>query len=212
MSKRKFITIDFLIMLFITLLIEVGLYYYARSVDISTSGITITFVVNIYIMMSLLVMFRWNKLGILFNLITTIVYLLISLVIDPVKEYEFLEIIKTSIVYLSGVLFFGLNIFWFKKVKKEKITKSAGLTLLYVLSGFLLVTLGRTIAASIELVLDKETFNIIGIFLAHFSNELLNLVLALIAFLILRKQKDIMQDMNDYLLQLAKLQNMANKQ
>ena len=164
-------------MLFITLLIEVGLYYYARSVDISTSGITITFVVNIYIMMSLLVMFRWNKLGILFNLITTIVYLLISLVIDPVKEYEFLEIIKTSIVYLSGVLFFGLNIFWFKKVKKEKITKSAGLTLLYVLSGFLLVTLGRTIAASIELVLDKETFNIIGIFLAHFSNELLNLVL-----------------------------------
>ena len=83
-------------MLFITLLIEVGLYYYARSVDISTSGITITFVVNIYIMMSLLVMFRWNKLGILFNLITTIVYLLISLVIDPVKEYEFLEIIKTE--------------------------------------------------------------------------------------------------------------------
>lgn len=212
MSKRKFITIDFLIMLFITLLIEVGLYYYARSVDISTSGITITFVVNIYIMMSLLVMFRWNKLGILFNLITTIVYLLISLVIDPVKEYEFLEIIKTAIVYLSGVLFFGLNIFWFKKVKKEKITKSAGFTLLYVLSGFLLVALGRTIAASIELVLDKETFNIIGIFLAHFSNELLNLVLALIAFLILRKQKDIMQDMNDYLLQLAELQNRANKQ
>ena len=199
-------------MLLVTLLIEIGLYYYARSVDIATSGITITFVVNIYIMMSLLVMFRWNKLGILFNLITTIVYLLISLIIDPVKEYGAIEIVKTSIVYLAGVLFFGFNIIWFKKVKKEKIKKSAGFTLLYVLSGFLLVALGRTIAASIELVIDQETFNIFGIFLAHLSNELLNLVLALIAFLILRRQKDIMQDMNDYLLQLAQLQNRVNKQ
>ena len=211
MSKRKFITIDFLIMLFITLLIEVGLYYYARSVDINTSGITITFVVNIYIMMSLLVMFRWNKLGILFNLITTIVYLLISLVIDPVKEYEFLEIIKTSIVYLSGVLFFGLNIFWFKIVDKKRITKSIGLTLLYVLSGFLLVIIGRTVAATIELIIDRATFNVLGIFLVHFSNELLNLVLGLLAFMVLRNQKEIMLDMNDYLLQLAEAQAKVNQ-
>lgn len=211
MSKRKFVTIDFLIMLIITLVIEIGLYYYAKSVDINTSGITITFVVNIYIMMSLLVMFRWNKLGILFNLITTIVYLLISLFIAPIRDYEEIEIIKTSIVYLAGVAFFGLNLLWFKIVDKKRITKSIGLTLLYVLSGFLLVIIGRTVAATIELIIDQATFNVLGIFLVHFSNELLNLVLGLVAFMVLRNQKEIMLDMNDYLLQLAEAQAKVNQ-
>lgn len=210
MSKRKFITIDFIFMLIITLVIEVGLYIYAKSIDINAVGFTITFVVNLYIMMSLLVMYRWNKLGILFNLITTIAYILISMVFDSSSNYEIKEIIDTSIVYLSGVLMFGFNIFWFKIVDKKKIVKNAGFTLLYVFSGFLLVTLGRGIAASIQLLIAHESFNFLSILLVHISNELLNLVVAIIAFLILRKQKDILQDMNEYLIQLAKAKENVN--
>lgn len=199
-------------MLIITLVIEIGLYYYAKSVDINTSGITITFVVNIYILMSLLVMFRWNKLGILFNLITTVTYLLISLIIAPVKEYQISEIINTSIVYLSGVVLFGLNMLWFKIVDKNTIPKKIGLTSLYVLSGFLLVVLGRSIAAIILLLIEQATFNVLSILLVHLSNELLNMVLGIMIFMVLRNQKEIMLDMNDYLLQLAKKRELANKQ
>lgn len=212
MSKRKFITIDFIIMLIITLVIEIGLYYYAKSVDINTSGITITFVVNIYILMSLLVMFRWNKLGILFNLITTIAYLLISLVISPTREYEIMDIVNTSIVYLSGVLLFGFNMVWFKAVDKKKIPKKIGLTILYVLSGFLLVVFGRSIAAIIQLLIEQATFNVFNILLVHLANELLNIILGIFVFLVLRNQKEIMLDMNDYLLQLAENKAKANKQ
>lgn len=212
MSKRKFITIDFIIMLIITSVIEIGMYYYAKSVDINTVGITITFVVNIYILMSLLVMFRWNKLGILFNLITTIIYLLISLIISPTKEYEIMEIVNTSIVYLSGVLLFGLNLLWFKLVDKKRIPQKPSLTILYVLSGFLLVIFGRSIAAIIQLIIEQATFNVFNILLVHLANEMLNIVLAIVVFLVLRKQKEIMLDMNDYLLQLAEAKAMANKQ
>lgn len=212
MSKRKFITIDFIIMLIITLVIEIGLYYYAKSVDINTSGITVTFVVNIYILMSLLVMFRWNKLGILFNLITTIAYLLISLVISPTREYEIMDIVNTSIVYLSGVLFFGFNMVWFKIVDKKMIPKKIGLTILYTVSGFLLVVLGRSIAATIQLLIEQATFNVFNILLVHLANELLNIILGIFVFLVLRNQKEIMLDMNDYLLQLAENKAKANKQ
>ena len=83
--------------------------------------------------------------------------------------------------------------------------------MLYVLSGFLLVIIGRTVAATIELIIDQATFNVLGIFLVHLSNELLNLVLGLVAFMVLRNQKEIMLDMNDYLLQLAEAQAKVNQ-
>lgn len=211
MNKNKFIAIDIGMMFFITIAIEVGLYIFAKNIDIFQSGFTLTFVVNLYLSISLLVMYRWNKLGVLFAFLSTIVYLLISLVILPVKTYTSIEIFETCLVYFGGVLFFGLNLIWFKIIDKEKLRSRKTWTILYVITGFILAVLGRSLVASIIQLVQQIEFNPVSIFLVHLSHEMLNIVFGIVMFLLIRNQKELFVDMNTYLLYMARKREEINK-
>ena len=211
MNKNKFIAIDVGMMFFITIAIEVGLYIFAKNIDIFQSGFTLTFVVNLYLSISLLVMYRWNKLGVLFAFLSTIVYLLISLVILPVKTYTSIEIFETCLVYFGGVLFFGLNLIWFKIIDKEKLRSRKTWTILYVITGFILAVLGRSLVASIIQLVQQIEFNPVSIFLVHLSHEMLNIVFGIVMFLLIRNQKELFVDMNTYLLDMARKREEINK-
>ncbi len=211
MNKNKFIAIDIGMMFFITIAIEVGLYIFAKNIDIFQSGFTLTFVVNLYLSISLLVMYRWNKLGVLFAFLSTIVYLLISLVILPVKTYTSIEIFETCLVYFGGVLFFGLNLIWFKIIDKEKLRSRKTWTILYVITGFILAVLGRSLVASIIQLVQQIEFNPVSIFLVHLSHEMLNIVFGIVMFLLIRNQKELFVDMNTYLLDMARKREEINK-
>lgn len=210
MNKNKFIAIDIGMMLFLTAAIEVGLYFFAKGIDITTQGYTLTFVVNIYVTMSLLVLYRWNKIGILFNFIMTVIYLLVSLVIAPIEIYTFDDIWQKCLIYLGGVLSFSLTLLLFKKVEKEKIKNKKILTALYVITGYLCIVIGRALVAVVIGLFTKDNVEVLGIFGAHLSMEMLNIVFGILIMFVLRGQKDIFIDMNSYLLAIQKQKEILN--
>lgn len=136
--------------------------------------------ISLFISMSLIVMMRWNAWSVITILIGTIAYCLTNQ-----------GILKNYVIYLVGNLFILLNLLWFIKGKK-KFQKNY-VVLLYVVTGYLNIEIGRSLIA---LFYDAPFFST---FIGFLGTDLLNFLLALLIVFIVRKQDGVFEDQFSYL-------------
>lgn len=181
MKKKTFRLIDICFLTGITIIID--LVAFLMSQNANDSEVVLTYYISFYVTMGLLIMFRWNIYGYLASIVMTLAYCIISSA-SPTQYF----------VYLIGAIFMGINLIWFTKGFKNKLQNNFGLLVLYIISGFLLALLGRTIAG---LIVTSHFY-----FLGFASQEGLNLLMCFIIFLVSKKQNGLLVDMNEYLVSL----------
>jgi hypothetical protein len=136
------------------------------------------YTVSLFFTIALIVMMRWGAWSVITVIAGALTYCLVN---QAVWE--------NYLVYLGGALFLLFNLFWFL-LGKEKI-RQGYYTFLYVLSGFLLVELGRSLIALI--VYGK--FPLIG----YLGTDVLTLALTILIIHLVRKQSGLFEDQIAYL-------------
>jgi hypothetical protein len=139
--------------------------------------------VSLFLTIALILIMRWGFWSI-FTIITgAIIYC-----------YAIGATVDNYLVYIGGNLFILFNLFWFT-LGKERIQKGA-LTLLYVLSGFVLVELGRSLIASFL------GFPFFPTLIGFLGSDVLSALLALLIIMITRKQNGLFEDQIAYLIRV----------
>lgn len=136
--------------------------------------------ISLFFTMSLIVLMRWNAWSIVTIFIGTVVYCWQN-------QGDF----QNYVIYIVGNLFIVFNLLWFRKGKHQ--FKKSYIVLFYVLSGYFLVEIGRSLVA---LFFDAPFF---PTFIAFLGTDLLNLLLALLSVFIVRKQDGVFEDQITYL-------------
>ncbi len=146
-----------------------------------------TFTVSVMLLVSLVVVIRWNWIGMIFPIADGAIYC--WLLGATGKQFG---------VYLIGNAFVALVWLLFLVIPKEKITGSWLLTILYAVLGYLLLVLGRAVAGAIF------GFGFGATFVGTLGGELLNFCFALAGLLILRKLDGMLADQKQYLIKAEK--------
>lgn len=149
------------------------------------------FAVSLMFTVSLIVLVRWNFLAAIFTVSHGVVYCAFLSVFQTVGYEEY-------IIYAVGNSFLLLSWFIFKIIPKEKLFSKWYLTLIYPLTAFVLVLLGRTLVATCFGVGFVEALG------SYFFTESLNIVFAIIALLILRRFDGMLEDQKTYLKRVAR--------
>jgi branched-subunit amino acid transport protein AzlD len=136
--------------------------------------------ISLFIAISLIVMMRWGVWSIISIIAGAISYCLVN---DAVFE--------NYIIYIFGNLFILINLFWFL-LGKDRIRKGYW-TVLFVLSGYVLVEIGRSLVA----VFFGGKF--IPTLIGFLGTDLINALLALLIIIITRKQNGLFEDQISYL-------------
>ena len=135
----------------------------------------------------LICMMRWNGLAFFMPIVSGVVYCY-SIKSATLDNY---------LIYTIGNMFVLINLVWFLK-GKEKIRNSLPLSIVYTVTGFLLVALGRTIVATI---LGND---FLGVLIGFLGAESINLVLAGFIIAIARLQNGLFIDQILYLKNIQK--------
>ena len=172
--------LDIILFTAISCALEAIIYFAAKRFE------SATFIVNFYLTLSLLLIYRWNLFGWIGSLLLTLGFCLIN-----GASWQ------SYIIYLGGTFALGLILVYFKKFGKHQIVKTVGGTLLYGIAGFSIVIITRSLIAFAfyQSILDN--------FLTQAAMEGLNLAIGIIILLICRKQNGLFEDMNDYLARIA---------
>ncbi len=145
-----------------------------------------TFIVNFYLTLSLLLIYRWNLFGWIGSFLLTLGFCLIN-----GASWQ------SYIIYLGGTIALGALLLYFAKFDKRLIVKTVKGTLLYGIAGFSIVIITRSLIA---FAFDQSMLDNL---LTQAAMEALNLAIGLIILLICRKQNGLFEDMNDYLVRIA---------
>lgn len=145
------------------------------------------FSISVMSLVTLIVLIRWNWLGVLFPVADGLIYCWMN----GAEGWQFAT-------YAIGNAFICLVWLAFLVIPKEKITSSWILTILYAAVGFILYVLGR---ALIALFFGK---NFGEIFVGMLTAEALNLAFAVLGLLILRKLDGMLVDQKKYLFKVQK--------
>lgn len=105
---------------------------------------------------------------------------------------------KVYLVYMLGNSVIAANLFWFKKVGKDKIRENTWIIVLYVASGYILMNLGRSVFAFL-LGYEKLIANMVR----YFTTDALSAVMAVVIILVARRQDGVFEDQMDYLIRQA---------
>lgn len=140
------------------------------------------FSLSISLPIILICMMRWNHRCFILPILSGVVFCL-TIGNATVENY---------VIYSVGNLFILFNLIWFK-LPKEKITQSSLLTILYTVSGYVLMCLGRSV---VSIFFDK---NFLDVFIAFLGTGFINLVLASFIVLIARIQPGMFKDQITYL-------------
>ncbi len=94
-----------------------------------------------------------------------------------------------------GYLMLLIDLLYFLKPGKKAVETNTGFAILYVVSGFLLAAVGKTLcyAGSADFLIYLQLFLLY---------DLLNMVIGIGVFLMARKQRDLVTDMNEYLVKI----------
>ena len=149
------------------------------------------FSVSLMFTVSLIVLVRWNFLAAIFPVLHGVLYCAFLSVFQTVGYEEY-------IIYAVGNSFLLLSWFIFKLIPKQKLFSKWYLTLIYPAVAFVLVLLGRTLAA---MCFGTDFVEALG---AYFFTESLNIVFAVIALLILRRADGMLEDQKTYLKRVAR--------
>lgn len=95
-------------------------------------------------------------------------------------------------IYVLGNSLSLLALVWFRAVEKERIRKSAFLTVFFTVSVYLLLQVGRWL---VSLCFGGSVWNIAG----YISSDIISLLFAAVIMLLLRKTDGIIEDQKAYL-------------
>lgn len=134
--------------------------------------------ISLFLTIALIVMMRWGAWSVITIIAGVLTYCLANQAVW-----------SNYVVYLGGALFLLFNLFWFL-LGKEKI-RQGYFPFLYVLSGFLLLELGRSLIT----IIITNKFPLIG----FLGTDVLNFLLTLLIIYIVRKQNGLFEDQIAYL-------------
>lgn len=145
------------------------------------------FSLSISLPIILICMMRWNYRSFILPILSGVVYCL-TIGNATIDNY---------VIYSIGNLFILLNLIWFK-LGKDKIRSSGLLTILYTISGFILMCLGRSV---VSIFFDGKFLSVLIGFL---GTGFINLLLACFVIMIARIQPGIFVDQITYLKEVQK--------
>lgn len=139
------------------------------------------FSLSLFLSLTLICMMRWNYLSLILAIICGGVYCFAN--DGSVNNY---------LIYIFGNAFLLLNLLWFIKGKK-KIKDKLALTVMFIITGYLSICLGRSL---VSMILGESFFPVL---LGFLGTETINLVLTLFVVLIARRQKGLFTDQIEYI-------------
>ena len=182
MSKVQFKLLDLFFFSFIGALLEcLNLWAFSQF-----SGM---YYVSFAVVLGLIAMVRWDWAGVVVTLITGAASVVFDIATGESVGIEW--ILANTIGYLPLLL----NVFWFKGMKRKPGGKDYGYILGYVLTGFLVTEIGRSLC-----YIGSST-SIQSVLLQCVAYDLINFAIGLVVFIIACKQKKLLYDMNTYLVE-----------
>ena len=145
------------------------------------------FTVSVMLLVTLIVLIRWNWFGVLFPIIDGAVYCWMC----GASGAQFG-------VYILGNAFVSLIALLFLAVPKEKLTGHWYTTIGYAVLGYVLLVIGRTLVGLCF------GWNFVDTLVGTLSGESLNLVFAIVGLLITRKFNGMLADQKKYLFKVTK--------
>lgn len=141
--------------------------------------------ISLFLSISLIVLMRWGLWAIIPIISGALIFC-----------YEIDGNFENYLVYVIGDLFILINMLWFIKGRQK--LKNTYITICYVVSGYLLVQIGRSIVSAI---LGYPFFTTLVGFL---GTDSLNCLLALIIIFIAKKQNGLFENQIEYLKRIDK--------
>lgn len=188
-SKQQYVLIDLIIL---TAIMCILMWAGKLARDAFPKEI---FTISIVMPITLIAMMRHGALGV----VTAAVGGLVYCIINGAKADIYL-------VYIIGNSFIYINILWFKKISKQRIKQNIGLIIMYVISGYVLMNIGRSV---LSLIFGYAPF--IANTVRYFTTDALSAVMAIVIVLIANKQDGIFEDQMDYLVRLATEEELKNE-
>jgi hypothetical protein len=148
------------------------------------------YIVSFTVVLSLISIYRWNVLGIIPGIVGGVVSICMSLS----KNISLGYILANTLSYF----FLLFVLFWFKKNDKKEMRGDLLKMIGYYLSGYLLFEIGKCICFVIG---TPNTANLGKVLITYVVWDLLNILVGGAVFYIACKQKVIVYDMNQYLIE-----------
>jgi len=180
-TKEQYIAIDMVILSIITCIL---LWAGMAALKVFSKEL---FAISVVLPMTLIAMMRHGALGISLAALGGLVYCILnkaSLGVYP--------------VYIAGNSFIALNLLWFGNGGKDRVRANLTLTVLYVITGYLLMNTGRSVMAYI---MGYRPF--VANTIRYFTTDALTAVMSVIIILIAKKQDGVFEDQMEYLRRLA---------
>lgn len=145
------------------------------------------FCLSVIYPMSLIVMQRWGAYGAITTVAGSLTYCLLK---GDASAAEYL-------IYTVGSCLILLNLIWYRFTDKNRITSSAGLRILFCITGYLFMCLGRTFVSLFFMG------DILGNLAAYLMADALNAVVGMIVVSITARPGGVFEDQKTYLERLA---------
>ena len=187
-TKEQYVLIDIIILSVILCVLEIAgkmvLNAFPREL----------FTISIVLPIILIAMMRHGAIGSALAVVGAVVY-------SALNNASW----DVYIVYILGNLFIVLNLLWFKFWGKELIRISTILVILYVISGYILMNLGRSVFA---FVFGYRPF--FDNMVRYFATDALSGVMAIVILLVARRQDGVFEDQMIYLKRIAAEEEQRN--
>lgn len=187
-SRNQYIVVDMILLTLLTCLLE---WAGRIALDVFPGEL---FTISLVLPMTLIAMMRHGTLGVLVAALGGLTYCILNSAAWDVY-----------LIYILGNSMIAVNLVWFGKPGKERIRQSPGMIVMYVLSGYLLMNLGRSLLA---FVMGYTPF--LATTVRYFTTDTLSAVMAVIIVLIARKQDGVFEDQMRYLERLASEKEQGN--
>lgn len=181
-SIEQYRGIDISIFFLLTCALEIlNIYIFNRFFSDQNFCISVVFPIT------LLVMQRWNAWAVLIAAGGGIAFCIGN------GDASF----ASYLVYGVGNCFMMLNLFWYKAFDKKKISESALLKVLFAITGYLCMSLGRTV---MSLIFEGSFIKNLPAFL---SGDALNAAIGILIIIIAGRQNGLFEDQRAYLIRQA---------
>ncbi|MEX1377490.1 MAG: hypothetical protein AB1Z23_08435 [Eubacteriales bacterium] len=187
-TKEQYVLIDMIILSLILIALEIAgklvLNAFPREL----------FTISLVLPITLIAMMRHGAIGSALAVIGAVVYCALNSASWDVY-----------IIYIVGNLFIVINLLWFRFWGKELIRISLLLVVFYVLSGYILMNLGRSVLAF--------TFGYKPFFdnmVRYFTTDALSGVMAVVILWVARRQDGVFEDQMIYLKRIAAEEEQRN--
>ena len=145
------------------------------------------FTISLLIPIALIVLMRWGLYAGITIVLASVSY------VYAISTHNSDVTYKNYLIYIFGNLLLLINMLWFIK-GKEKVRKNLFISIGYVITGFLLIEIGKTVFSIIFL-----GGNIFNILIGFLGSDALNLIIGLVIILIARLQNGIFEDQIEYI-------------